>query len=194
MRFNLKRLLLVFPAIFLGILLADDIGAQRDVLGWRRVRNELALLQERLQEIAAEHPKEELSAEKINRWIDDSPPIDDDAVMWTTFKLRPAKDPWGHFYRCNELPAEAGLARFGFYSSGSDGETTSRGNDADDLNTWDDSKYQLYKERENRSQRTGNALVGLCFAPFIYLGLLAIWPLTKFLLADIGWWKAKEAA
>ena len=121
-------------------------------------------------------------------------PIDDEAVMWTTFKLRPAKDPWGHFYRCVEqTDSSAGQRKFGFYSIGSDGESSSRGNDADDLNTWDDSKYKLYIERENRSQRTGNVLVGLCFAPFIYLGLLAIWPLTKFLLADIGWWKAKEA-
>ncbi len=53
---------------------------------------------------------------------------------WTPLLDGIPRDRWGHELRYRTLPGH--LERFGFYSLGRDGVSSSLGNDADDLNSW----------------------------------------------------------
>jgi len=71
---------------------------------------------------------------------------------WTSLIDCMPHDPWGRELRYRTLPGHPD--RFGFYSLGKDGVTSSLGNDADDLNSWNtDHPWVSYYEKVERNRR-----------------------------------------
>lgn len=66
----------------------------------------------------------------------------------TRHDFRPRIDPWGHSYRWFALDSpKDSTPDFQIYTLGEDGTSASKGNDPDDINSWDDHHDSYYMRK-----------------------------------------------
>lgn len=172
---TLLRLLLIFPAYFLGIYCAAWWDSHKRVYylhdaaiaDVRQVYLQLAFIEERF-------GRDAVPRFVIDQWLDNSLPAKHPA--WRVLADRQELDPWGNPYRCTENPARKGksLGALGVFSTGRDGISRSKGNDPDDLNSWDEKPGAYYRSEIRSEERKRYAVQGLFVAPVVYAVLIAI--------------------
>lgn len=110
----------------------------------------------------------------VNQWLAGELPANDPAAA--RLNKHPGVDPWGNplvFKRRLRL-ADGRVESVAVFSRGRDGVSRSRGNDPDDLNSWDETCNRPYIAEINRRNRIYDAAAVALLTPFVYLGLLAI--------------------
>jgi hypothetical protein len=178
---TLTRLLLVFPAYLLGMILARAwescivISCYHYTFALNDVRN--AGLQ--LSDIEKHYGPEALDQPVVEQWLANTLPADDPA--WRLLVERQDLDPWGNPYRCvQDLRHQDGThITIGVYSTGRDGVSQTHGNDPDDLNSWDEHTGAYDRAEIAESDRKQSVIQGLYVAPFVYIGLLAFGSILK---------------
>ena len=104
-----------------------------------------------------------------------------------TIQKEIGNDPWGNEYQFNEGSGLAGLSGIldsprteqspldiepEVFSTGPDGRSKSRGNDVDDINSWDDHHHAYYLERQVVIHRKRGFVGAGLISPFIFVGIL----------------------
>jgi hypothetical protein len=183
MRFSLGKLLLIFPAFFLGTFAAwlSDRGETARVCyrfdaAISEVRN-LRLLAELIWDGAFDTPEfcgtKDLTVNLLNDWLAESLPSDHPLIRCKDHRRL---DPWGNPYRCVSLNSNNSQLPFGFYSAGSNGISQTDGNDSDDLNSWNPTCRRCYEAGMEHNRRKIYAVVGFCLMPLTYAAILmACW-------------------
>lgn len=170
MQFTIRSLLLVFPAFFVGVFAAQfrDSGARVDY-NWTEAVNEARQLHWHIEFTDDSHQGKPVSVDAINQWLAGKLPANHPLAR----RLRepPKKDPWGNPYRCVRR-FDGERESFGVYSTGRDGVTKSEGNDADDLNSWNDDCYRWYVRDVAQQDRLHYALQGAVFAAIFFSGAM----------------------
>ena len=192
MRFSLRTLLLMFPA------LAVLYGASYYVSGniyWHTYAHGVDEREER--KIGRLHefvnlPNSTISPTKngVYVWLSQAlPTAETSANIHARLEYMEVVDGWNSAYRCVKLDAENKPTDenefhvIGIYSVGEDGLSVTQGNDADDLNSWafDRAYYQKRRYERDLWEQRINALwlmpviavvLGLCWAMMSFVWLL----------------------
>jgi hypothetical protein len=146
------------------------LGDYRYMFALNGVRN--AYLQ--LAYIEETYGPQALEKTVIDQWLANSLPANHSA--WRLLVERQDLDPWGNPYRCvQNLSRQDGMrVPVGVFSTGRDGVSQTQGNDADDLNSWDDQTDSFYRAEIAEYDRKQSVFQGLFIAPFTYIALLAV--------------------
>jgi hypothetical protein len=141
---------------------------------WMLVQGRLASAEAIVELNLARSHDEEIPVETINAWLaGELAPDDAVARAWGE---PPRADPWNRPLRATTLEeADDGKSRvLGFYSLGQDGQSQTAGNDADDLNTWNEACTAWYAKSLRRQMLIARALWAAIGTPFVYAALFFI--------------------
>ncbi len=170
MRFSLSNLFLIIPAFFFAYICALFLALP----AFETTKADIASLEISrylftLQAAKAYFDTDsryQLSKQDIDDWF--SGTLDSNHPLTRYLDDGPYSDPWGNPYRCRQI----GLA-FGVYSLGRDSKSVSFGDDADDLNSWDDPfSKSLYQSEQDTKHRIRHIAVAFLILPFAYCALL----------------------
>ena len=124
------------------------------------------VIKDRLQTVFP-NSHEGVSEALVNEWLGGTLP---QGHFFLQTMGAPFRDHWEYPYRCITSSTEAGEAKYHIYSLGQNGLSNSAGNDADDLNTWDENCDQWYREKLRESQQKKSVIWGGILTGVIWLG------------------------
>jgi hypothetical protein len=175
---TLRRLLLIFPAYLLGILLAGwwaSYSTRGEHPHYIFALNHLRSIHGDVLYFEERYGTGTVSVDAINAWLAKKP-LNDPRARQALRDDSVELDPWGNPYHCGrdmEL-VDGRVIPIGIYSLGEDGLSQTQGNDSDDINSWDENAGAYYRTKIRESNRKQYAIEGLLIAPFTYVALLAV--------------------
>ncbi len=194
MRFSLRTLMLLFPALIVsyglayGCALATQTRHTLSPSYWSECKRDLLITQFNSCEQTGRGGANATRVDNINRWfrneLSQLPPSYRHLELGSRLERI---DRWGNPYRCvlieqeNVCAPEFPTQMLGFYSCGEDGISHTKGNDPDDLNSWNRISGELYEERESFRERTKIYWEALCLLPLPAGAILAFWLFLKHL-------------
>ena len=182
MRFSLRTLMLLFPALIVSYGLAYgcvrvELRNSCSLQTWHNQLNMMSIDYEMAQET-----KQTISVTKANQWFQGRLKAYNTSNWWLVTR----EDNWGNPIRCvaldeqnQPLPNVDSTMRYGFYSCGEDGISHSHGNDSDDLNTWN-STNDYYVAWTKQWCRECYQRQALWLTPWYFGGILFFWWLNHF--------------
>lgn len=192
MRFSLRTLLLMFPALIVSYALAYGCASRmqtRHTVGptvWSESRKSLNLIQSNsFHSQAAFGASNASHAQLVNKWFRGEINQLPQNLKRIGLETLDRQDIWGKPFCCvllqDESPYNPGsLIRYlGFYSCGEDGLSQSAGNDPDDLNSWNRMSGDIYFQRQLEKERKRVYWEALWLLPFTGGFLIACWLFIK---------------
>ncbi len=190
MRFSLRTLLLMFPALIVSYALAYGwVGTER-YWGWHHPPwlnqiQPMKFAQEDIQK--AGNP---IFISEFNRWFQGKPIQRRSLQSFLQNYFYEPTDGWGNAFVCVALvegnvpdPSIEKSSRDGFYSRGEDGVSKSNGNDPDDLNSWN-STTEYYQQLTSKRHQEHLRIQALWRTPWTFSFVLILWAVKRWLAGE----------
>ncbi len=177
MKVTLSHLLLLFPAFSLSYAIAfwidpSPLAEHKHTIALVEARR-LAIDIEAMDTELHRNGKARFKADVINAWL--SGTIERNHPITKVLSVRcPDRDPWDQPYVFVHLSNSTRNIHTGIYSKGQDRISNSNGNDADDINSWNDYSDSFYSYAIASRQRRTTVLQAMTLTPLIYLGILMV--------------------
>ncbi len=99
---------------------------------------------------------------------------DEDKKEFIKHKLSSRIDPWGNPLQFYFVNVGNGVVQTRIYSFGRDGYSNSKGNDVDDINSWDEHNGEYYLQDIRIEKRKSKLLRASIVLPFVFLAIFFV--------------------
>ena len=168
MRLNIRQFLALPLALGVAYVVVAPLTHRCISYSWGQADCDIRMIENEIESRFLYHRA--YSVAKLSRWMNGNVRQDDPReLQWAS---SPGSDPWGNAYRIVEFESPASdKQRFGIYSLGRDGKSTTDGNDQDDIRSWTDDPLGFY-QLEAYWDRTCERLIATMLAtPIVYAPL-----------------------